>query len=130
MGRGLVGGGAVAGGFVIAAGGAGAGIYAGMRVRRAIFGKTRNDISDEEERLISSIAALRDAIERTANAGTPISDREIALFAQIGLAPLVFQFERMLEAGVFDDLKRYYRIRLRGYIHTLRAIQEKLAVKP
>lgn len=120
---GLVGGGVAAGGLVLGAGALGVGIYGSIKARRAIFGATRPEhaLSEQEMRILEAIQALVVAIRAALESGRDVTGRELALFSRIGVAPLLADIEAGLGTGVFDELKTYYRIRLRGHVNNLRA---------
>ncbi|MDV7142022.1 hypothetical protein R3X27_04930 [Tropicimonas sp. TH_r6] len=123
---GLVGGGVAAGGLVLAAGGAGAGYLAARKMRSAVFGSARGEteISEEEQRLLETIAALKSAISQATLEDRDVSTDELSLFFEIGVNPLVRHLQKALEVGVFDRLTHYNRIRLRGQVHVLRGYLE------
>lgn len=120
---GLVGGGVAAGGLVLGAGALGVGIYGSIKARRAIFGAARPEhaLSEQEMRILEAIQALVVAIRAAQESGRDVTGRELALFSRIGVAPLLADIEAGLGTGIFDDLKTYYRIRLRGHVNNLRA---------
>lgn len=120
---GLVGGGVAAGGLVLGAGALGVGIFGSIKARRAIFGATRPEhaLSEQEMRILEAIQALVVAIRAALESGRDVTGRELALFSRVGVAPLLADIEAGLGTGVFDDLKTYYRIRLRGHVNNLRA---------
>lgn len=119
---GLVGGGVAAGGLVLGAGAVGVGIYGSIKARRAIFGAARPEqaLSEQELRILEAIQALTAAIRAADESGREITDRELTLFSLIGVAPLLDNVEAALGAGVFDGLKFYHRVRLRGHVNNLR----------
>lgn len=120
---GLVGGGVAAGGLVLGAGALGVGIFGSIKARRAIFGATRPEhaLSEQEMRILEAIQALVVAIRAALESGRDVTGRELALFSRVRVAPLLADIEAGLGTGVFDDLKTYYRIRLRGHVNNLRA---------
>lgn len=120
---GLVGGGVAAGGLVLGAGALGVGIFGSIKARRAIFGATRPEhaLSEQEMRILEAIQALVVAIRAALESGRDVTGRELALFSRVGVAPLLADIEAGLGTGVFDYLKTYYRIRLRGHVNNLRA---------
>ena len=112
-----------AGGLVLGAGALGVGIYGSIKARRAIFGAARPEhaLSEQEMRILEAIQALVVAIRAAQESGRDVTGRELALFSRIGVAPLLADIEAGLGTGIFDDLKTYYRIRLRGHVNNLRA---------
>ncbi len=125
---GLVGGGVAAGGAILLVGGAGAGFYAARKMRRSVLGTTRSktEIGDAEQRILAAIITLKSSAEAALSSGTPITPAERRLFARIGIGPLLDTLTAAIEAGEFDHLRTYHRIRLRGHVHTLRLLQQRM----
>lgn len=124
---GWVGGGVAAGSLILGAGAVGAGVYGSFKLRRAVFGLSRNSaLSAREERIVLAIDALRHSIRRSADAAVPVSDREILLFGRIGLKPLIDELENALTVGDLAGLTFYNRARLRGHLINLRKLLARL----
>jgi hypothetical protein len=123
-----VGGGAAVGSAIVVVGGAGAGLYAAHRTRRAVFGRAREEdqVSEAEQRILAAITALKCAIVDATAEGRRISCEEMTLFARLGIDPLARELESAFAEGLFDDLTSYHRIRLRGQLHALRRLRTRL----
>ena len=117
---GWVGGGVAAGSLVLGASAVGAGLYGSAKLRRAVFGLSRNSVlSVREERSVLAIDALRQSIRRSAEGPVPVSNREVQLFCTIGVKPLIAELDEALNIGVFAELTLYNRARLRGHLINL-----------
>ena len=124
---GLAGGGVAAGTVLIGAGALGAGVYGSIRLRRALLGQARRkeDLSEREVRLLEA-AAILDAAVRAALERNAVLPREAALLSRIAVRPLVASAEAALRSGTFDDMNIFNRARLRGCVHNLRSLSDRL----
>lgn len=125
---GFVGGGAVAGGAILAVGGVAAGIYGSNKVRRALFGSERDiaEMSEEETRILGAILALKNAIDAQKTLDRQASIEEVAVFFKIGIVPVVDELVAILDRGGCPNLTVYNRMRLRGHLNNLRALEKRL----
>lgn len=120
---GLVGGGVAAGTLVVGAGAIGVGIYGSRKARRAVFGAARpqQELSEHEMRILEAIQALTIAVRAALESDRSTTPRELELFSKIGVGPLLDDVDSALGSGVFEALKVYHRVRLRGHVNNLRA---------
>ena len=97
-------------------------------MRRAVFGAARPEqaLSEREMRVLEAIQVLTAAIRATVADEREITSREVELFSRIGVVPLLDEIDAGLAAGVFDDLKLYHRVRLRGHVNNLRSRLERM----
>lgn len=125
---GIVGGGVAAGSAVLTAGTVGAGIYGAVRLRRAMLGSARNpdDLSADEARILAAINIMILAIQNSLKSGNRITRQDLALFARIGIKPLLQTLEDALSAQAFASLKTVHRVRLRGHVKILSDLQSVL----
>lgn len=127
---GLVGGGVAAGGVALGAGALGAGVYGSVKLRRAILGRSRrDDLSEREQATVLAIHALTQSIRETISDESSISNKELILFARIGVTPLIEEVQRLLDGGQLAGMKIYNRARLRGHLINLQTLLTKLDAK-
>ncbi len=126
---GIAGGGAAAGAVIVGAGAIGAGIYGSRKVRRALLGQTRRDtLSEREQEVVLAITTLVQAIDETLASRRELARRELELFSRIGITPLREAVQKRLADGAFSELTTYNRVRLRGHLNNLEALQGRLAL--
>ncbi len=125
---GLVGGGVAAGTAVLGVGAVATGIYGSIKVRRALLGHARNpeDISELEQKILMAAQAMAASVQSVIEGEKAISREELAMFARIGVAPLVAECELALTQNQFSNLNTYTRTRLRGHIVNLKRSQKQL----
>ncbi len=125
---GAIGGGVAAGTLVVGAGAVGAGIYGSLKVRRALIGHSRraDDLSEHERLILQATHSLVSAITATLNSNAEVTKKEVAIFSRVGITPLVNEINLALKNRCFDDLNHYNRALLRGDLHNMKSLQDKL----
>jgi len=124
---GLVGGGVAAGTVLVGASALGAGVYGSIKLRRVLLGAARRqeDLSERELRIIEGATILDATVRRALMAGA-VSPRDTALLSHVAVRPLIDSVQTALADGVFNDMNRYNRGRLRGHVNNLRSLSERL----
>ena len=101
----LIGLGVAGGGILLAAGGLGAGVVAGVWGKRKIFGKPRSedDLQDHEKAILVACITLINAARLQRESGQEPSPAEMRLFAEQALIPLVNQVNQHWDAASLKE---------------------------